>query len=1300
MTETINPRDVHLLTTDALLADLVAGRAIAIEDNKLFSLASEDSRAVLDWYRRNRTKWAGNLSGGDTEAIIDSIGRPIAAVATPVDDGAVHSGKTLRLAKVVAYRFAGLHAFGRPTEPPDFFIFEPAKAVTLFEGVNGSGKTSIANAIVWCLSGYLIRPQRAPEEGPTEFECEIARAGGVTTKHMMSAVTPMPIPDGDWLPASGTILADTWVELTFVDQDGALLPPVRRQQTRTSRGKLTEVEPDLNSLGLDPISWRIATTMPALLPFLAIGSASQLGQAVARLTGLADLVDLAKHAKKASDRIATRTIKDHESELAEISNLFDQASGDLNKTVVENASIAFEGTTPAIDSQECEDRLRAITTHFTELKATGLAEARSVLGAAFDPDDKAKRDNLEASIHPAIAQLTQVLQLPSIARLSALALDANGVVTVATLLNVITSEAQTLADLAANPSRARREQLYARISSWMHDHDHPDDGTCVVCGTAWDAARDPVTGKPISDHLSAAKRDREIISRTIADWASHWCGRLLSDLPPQIAAESRRDLPSAPADLLRSGFNEELFETESFRGVLLALRDDAKSLVDERSTALPSFSESQAPQLPDILGPAVSVLQEMLRRVTRALAFAAWREGNANALRDFLHAVRRGVDEAADADRAIGRRLSKLLAIVEGVAPLNAALELVGRMKDVRTKYSAKQTRIENCGRAAVALELLVPLGDLAQTQVETLRSKLHRRSEYWRKAMYRNATEFAPDLTGTDMDAKGVLELKAGRQGVAAPARHISNASALRGALLGFFLAFREHVLTTRGGLALLVLDDPQELLDNDNRERLARGLAILSAAGAQLLVTTHDRKFARSLISENRAQDAVEHLSVHPVNSVRPTLLVSPAIEEVDRKRQEFRANPDSARHAQDYASDLRVFLESRLGDLFDDLAHPAYASQTKALTLFPLMDKLRGSVLGGGSELFLNPVVKRFAGDAALAEGAEPRRVLNQAHHDKASITYIDVKNVDADFTRLRSSIEKVHEQYRLHRWREPLISDDGGSAVVPLRTIVRPTFSVPVLPDIAAFVRHSAEAGSQSEADERLDGGWFEGKALYFVRGDTLGFAIPGGSVAIVEAEPYPGRDQNLVIGRYRDQVFARRLVISSGSIGMSLATQMPDPRKSRPTLTFDASKLKIHRIVGVVFTNMSPPVGGGEASPVDAVPELAKISIAYRVVEESAVPLALPRQILLGGPALTASDLDGWEGRLAAVTLDDGSSIFKRVGPRLPGKLGYLRQFETIGGLGSSLVIATEVVDGAPAVPTMASARQVVGVLYE
>src|SRR3546814_11777936 len=95
-------------------------------------------------------------------------------------------------------------------------------------------------------------------------------------------------------------------------------------------------------------------------------------------------------------------------------------------------------------------------------------------------------------------------------------------------------------------------------------------------------------------------------------------------------------------------------------------------------------------------------------------------------------------------------------------------------------------------------------------------------------------------------MDVRGVLDIRVVFAQAIAPAQHISNASALRASLMGFFLAFWEHVLMERGGLALLIFDDPQELLDHDNKEKLARLLPELVMQGGQLLVATYDRYFA----------------------------------------------------------------------------------------------------------------------------------------------------------------------------------------------------------------------------------------------------------------------------------------------------------------------------------------------------------------------------------------------------------------------------------------------------------------------
>jgi hypothetical protein len=136
------------------------------------------------------------------------------------------------------------------------------------------------------------------------------------------------------------------------------------------------------------------------------------------------------------------------------------------------------------------------------------------------------------------------------------------------------------------------------------------------------------------------------------------------------------------------------------------------------------------------------------------------------------------------------------------------------------------------------------------------------------------------------------------------------------------------------------------------------------------------------------------------------------------------------------------------------------------------------------------------------------------------------------------------------------------------------------------------------------------------------------------------------------------------------------------------------------VVGMLLSQLPPPEGRQEAAELDDEPLLGRVEVAYRVREESAVPVALPNQIILGGGLVTAAELGAMEGRLVALTLVDGSSILKRVGSLVTSRLPQLRQFETIGGLGDSVVIATEAVASDPDMPTMAYARTVLGVIYD
>jgi hypothetical protein len=914
--------------------------------------------------------------------------------------------------------------------------------------------------------------------------------------------------------------------------------------------------------------------------------------------------------------------------------------------------------------------------HFAACKTKVFGDAKLVLGDNFDPAIKSVRDDLEASVGPALSQLGEISKLPSMARLGALSKLTDGEIAAADqALAKIFNEAAVLRELATNPAVGRRKQLYARVSAWMSEHGYPLEASCAVCGGDMDHSIDSETHQPVRNELrEAAEGNAEVLSHTIHSWAEARVGNLSNILPEALANELRRDLPQAPIDLIKTALNTELFETDPFNETLRVLRDASSNLSISTLDALPPFLPETKQALPVSLGEGTADLDIAILRVTTAIEFTRWQHAHREVINAAVLRIVTKKNPSAEPlrkDSPLGVKLAALSDVVKNATPVNTAIGYCERLTKALKNRRERETRVRAYDVTIEALKYIIALGELAQKQVEDLRTILQGRAEHWRGRFYNNAYETSGlSFVRTDMDSRGLLNIFVGSKGISAPAQHVSNASALRASLVGFFFAFWEHVFALRGGFTLLILDDPQELLDDDNRDRLARTLPELVKVGARVLVTTHSRDFARMSVEEARKTQSIEHRSVHPVNASRPTAETAGAIEELDRKRAEFISHVDDAIKAQEYVVEARSFIEARLADLFDNPAYPAYSAPSKAPGFSNLIGRLRGLAGDPPNELFRKKAVIEFCNDRALAEGSLCLALLNKGHHkDKSRISYKDVKDQDESLRRLRNLIEDIHEEFRRWKWRDAAPSDPK---VAQLQPMAKHSFRVQIHPDLAAFTGAPIEASSQDASVEEFDGEWFEDKSLFFLRNDNLGFAAPAGSIAVVESESRFGNDRNLIIARHEGRTLARRLLRPDRSASaVALAAQTPDPRKSPPTVLADAAEMQIHRIVGVLFDDIVPPVSKQEAVAVSSAPVLANIETAYRVRDDSALPLALPGQIVLGGPRILPNELDSNIGGLVALTLVDGTSIFKRVGVKLPGAMGVLRQFESIGGLGSS-----------------------------
>ncbi|MGL5633075.1 MAG: AAA family ATPase [Azovibrio sp.] len=1270
-------RPLHLHTLDSLCSDLISKRPIGVgKDSTPFVLKSDAARSILNWYYSHKNKWAGNVMAGDIEAIVECISTPPQNIPekTPVS---LQTPKHYTLISVQAHQFAGLHHAGSTKNRPDDFCFTFAPEVTMFEGFNGCGKTSLLNAIIWTLTGEVLRPQRPPEPGDKEFTCEIDG----TSKHTLSPVMPLPDPAVE-KPDVQALPADNWVELIFEDENKAKYV-VKRSLKRNRNNVLQDTVSGLDTLNLDPVGNKVGTTMPGQLAFIQVGTESKLGKAVAELTGMAPLVNLSSHAERAKNRINGDMQKQRMQEIAEIDAAYNRSRTDLLENFKAHPTIAFTRTIPEPSNDSAiEATLEETMEYFEGLQTKGLTDATLVLGNTFDPDNTTERTNLENSIQPAIVALGDIEKLPSMGRLNSLkALSEEQIREAQDRIKGITEEAGTLVEIAADPNKAGRIRLYTRVAAWIKEHTAiaGNDEICAVCGHDLKDSIDPITGISVKTHLkNAATADNDFLGQTFMAWSRHVQAELSHSLPPALAHEMKTDLPDHPSQLIRTALINELFENNAFQNTLRLLSPNFQVVCDQAISTFPEIKIDPIQRLSN-KHTELESLNIALTRINKAIAFSIWKNQNQACLKIFMEqVVGQAVSDKGIVQTSLLGRLTRLKMMIKAIEPINHAMTLCERMNDDIAKRRTKEKKLAAYAVASEALTECMKVGAFAEKQVEVLQHKLHTKAVEWRNRIYSSAfPSTSLDLIATKMSGDGELQLMVGATGLAAPAQHVSNASALRASLVGFFLAYWEYMLVERGGLKLLLLDDPQELLDGDNREKLADSVKELTEIGAQLIITTHDGRFATSVAKRAQSTNiGINHLYIHPATCQRGTIYPSPSISKVQDAHNKFIKNQDDVAAAQEYASECRVFIEGRIGDIFDDTTFPSATTLELAPTLSDHLNRLRSLVNNGSNELFRSPILKKFCNDHALQVGSTVLSLLNKAHHSsKTTIRPMDVLSVVKDLERLRRSIESVHEEFRLFRRRENLTAP--VTQIPSLNPCQIPqTFKVFIQPSLAAFVRYTAVGDSQETEFDEISSEWFNEKAFFLLRSNNLGFVGTASSVAIVETEPSSVEDRCLVIARRGNDVYARRALRPPESHMVGLTAETPDPRKSPPTLIMHEDEVALHRIVGMLFCfNGQAPTSKAEAIQIANINQLVAVQSAYKIKEDSAIPLALPGQIALGGSPILMSDFNNYSDAYVALHLDDGSSIFKRVGDALPQPLSHLRRFETIGGLGVSDILS-------------------------
>src|SRR6202022_4663808 len=106
-----------------------------------------------------------------------------------------------------------------------------------------------------------------------------------------------------------------------------------------------------------------------------------------------------------------------------------------------------------------------------------------------------------------------------------------------------------------------------------------------------------------------------------------------------------------------------------------------------------------------------------------------------------------------------------------------------------------KQEAIKRYARAATAIDELLGLPALVETQVAFLMKTLAEATARWKEKLYSPAFIGAPAAVNPNIGPDGAIAIDAAADGAQAPAQHVGNTAELRATLFAFFLAFWEHL-------------------------------------------------------------------------------------------------------------------------------------------------------------------------------------------------------------------------------------------------------------------------------------------------------------------------------------------------------------------------------------------------------------------------------------------------------------------------------------------------------------------------
>ena len=1320
MEEQFEPIRLENYSLEEIVELLLAGVPVHRAKENAFSLDTDDKRKVFAFYTRNRDLWRSTrtVQSQEVENVLRALDDELPATRAKASAVAVEK-PVWHLERVEIHRFGGLHRhIGSNGEDPDDFIFDLTKEITLVSGFNGAGKTAVLSAIIWCLTGKALRSQHMPHEVHQPIPVEWSTEGEETSEgddaHPVIAVPPIvPVPTAEDLSILGDMpKLDTRVQLVFRREDTGEVCRVSRRLERSGQRYSAPVE-GLDYLGLPSLAIEAGTLMPGVAAYMRFDEKTDFAQAVSQLTGLKPLQELGhrterlvnrlrKKEKQATERARDGKLDQFKNQLQTLKEGWEEHSdlGESPNILLPGEVVGIRDEQAASESKaDCQSTLAAAQTRLKEMQSFMSHDMETILGQTIEFTTQREVDSMADSLDEAGVQLGRraLQQLPTVSLLSGLGqISDEDAAYALNSIQDVRGRAQALSSRLEDERQAVRWRLYARVASW-HRENHPgeDFSNCPVCGSDLEnVPDDALLDISVKAALDQCRHTDSDVAKTAKEWERDESAAFLDALPTSIRGYADLALPSTLLALCHKGYVEELFGQEAFSGKLQPLKENGKAVWDivTAEIQLPVAPQPAESDLPTLL--AGGKLQNRVSAIAHTLMLRAHRDSAGDAFKSLLtkyigtvtttcEVAERPTDEVASQEgekerkpeqASLRQQIEALRRAAQNTMPIVSLVRQIDNLEDVRIEWNTQEHRLSLLRRAADAVEPYLAFPELVYERVSGLIETLDRDTASWLEKIYRPHYLGGPAYGGFEPGNGSKFGLRAGIGDMRVPAHQVMNSSLLRACVWAFLFAFWEHVRKHSGCISSVLLDDPQTHFDPINSENLAAAIPQMPACGMRPLIASNDVRFVASVQDKlpPSASDGPTWTAqrLDPISSSKLTASLSPAIEEIRKKRDRWREDENDVPKAQDFVECVRVDIENRLWNLFATDPQVMHSP-----TLGNLLGQLRRA-RNAGEQPFNEAPFEKLLSHPALRDTDPFYKTINKAHHRLIEITPKDAEDVQNAYDSVYGILQSCTASYarffgRLTNKDRDLILAD---APPPPNIVTLPNTSLPVLGKLAA--RSSADIFALADDQEPFLLDSLGSVALYVVRGSTLGLVALPGQVVIVSLDREAEEGQP-VVALHQGKTYARRFHRDRRDLSRTiLASDFSGSDNVPPAILVPTAATRAMPIIGVLYDTQTKP-SPDEAASVESSEILSRKLAAARIIEDSAYPVVRNGDIVLMEEIeeLSHATIDKLEGRIVALTARSGAESFgylKRLGQEVGDGI---RIYENIGLNGKAVCVA-------------------------